>query len=473
MSYRLRELARSYRFAFAAAAVVVMLVVSSLWAYVSYALFRDFRSGIDLTIFSQAAESMANGNLPRSSVKGNDYILWGDHFHPIIAFLGPIYWLWPSPLSLLWVQAAAIGVASAVLCFTGCEALHDVAGWSVPKALRGGILVGLLFGVSPGIEGGAFFDFHEVALALPILALACRGLLLDRTRSLILWSALFLLTKEDAGLIVMGLGLVAWVRNRKSVGGILFVGGFMWTILCMRVFIPYFARGPWAYGGKIPMDPSALLDNVVSNLIYPGSLSIMLAVLVLRTGLLAPFSSFILAVVPNIASRALTSQAEYYSLGYHYNMVLAVILIAGLIDVLCRYPCISTLWWRTFLVGCLAATLIGARFPRALLAASDAERAVNARCASALIPQGEGVVADAYLTPYLSMDHSPVRELRPELNVSMPGGVEFPEISWVVVDRETINYSDQNKWAVRYLQESKDAGWREMGSCGSFVALAR
>ncbi|WP_420174316.1 DUF2079 domain-containing protein [Luteococcus sp. OSA5] len=473
MSYRLRELARSYRFAFAAAAVAVMLVVASLWAYVSYALFRDFRSGIDLTIFSQAAESMANGNLPRSSVKGNDYILWGDHFHPIIAVVGPIYKIWPTPLSLLWVQAVAIGVASAVLCFTGCEALRELADWSVPKALSGGILVGLLFGVSPGIEGGAFFDFHEVALALPILALACRSLLLDRMRSLILWSSLFLLAKEDAGLIVMGLGLVAWVRNRKSVGGILFVGGFVWTILCMRVFIPYFARGPWAYGGKIPMDPDVLQENVVSNLIHPGSLSIMLGVLVLRTGLLAPFSPFILAVVPNIASRALTSQAEYSSLGYHYNMLLAVILIAGVIDVLCRYPRISTRLWSMVLVGCLAVTLMSARFPRALFAASEAERADNARCASALIPQGEGVVADAYLTPYLSIGHSPVRELRPDLNVSMPGGVEFPEIPWVVVDRETINYSDRGKWVERYLQESKDAGWRQMASCGSFVVLVR
>ena len=39
-------------------------------------------------------------------LKAPGYNLLGDHFHPLIAVLAPLYWIWDDPRMLLLAQAA-------------------------------------------------------------------------------------------------------------------------------------------------------------------------------------------------------------------------------------------------------------------------------------------------------------------------------------------------------------------------------
>lgn len=455
------------------AAAAAPLITATIWAIVGVRQYSRFESGIDLTIFSQAAQSMSQGNLPRSSVKGEDYILWGDHFHPLIVVLAPVYRLWPTPASLLVVQAIAIGLCCAITCHTSYEVLRHRLSAGRGKALTGGVVCALLLGFSPGMEGGAFFDFHEVSLGLPFLALACRGFILKRSRSLVIWSIAFLLTKEDAGLIVAGLGLSAVVVGRRLMGSLLVGAGVAWTGLCMRVIIPAFARGPWAYQGKLPSDLDSLVGNLTFNVISPGGLTVMLLVLTVRTGIVAPLSPLFLSVIPNLASRAVTRQTEYSSIAYHYNMTLAVLLISAVIDAFHRVK----VPWRKVLAALVIASLVitvsVARFPRALVGRPSLARADAARCAVDAVPKGEGVVAEAYLTPQLTLEHEPVRELHPRIDPAQPGGPAFPNVAWMIVDSQTINYSSSPGWAEGVKVSALRAGWQTVKVCDSFTVLTR
>ena len=58
----------------------------------------------DLAIFAELAKAYAHGQAPIVPIKGDDYNLLGDHFHPILVLLGPTWRLFPTPLALLVVQ---------------------------------------------------------------------------------------------------------------------------------------------------------------------------------------------------------------------------------------------------------------------------------------------------------------------------------------------------------------------------------
>ncbi|MDP9806480.1 putative membrane protein [Trueperella bonasi] len=55
----------------------------------------------DLGIFTQLLERYRTLSEPIVQIKGPGYNLWGDHFHPILVLLTPLYALFPSGLTLM------------------------------------------------------------------------------------------------------------------------------------------------------------------------------------------------------------------------------------------------------------------------------------------------------------------------------------------------------------------------------------
>ena len=73
-------------------------------------------------IFDQAIRDYAHFRAPIVPLKGPGYNLLGDHFHPLIAVLAPLYWIWDDARMLLIAQAALwrdplfdLGIAVVVL----------------------------------------------------------------------------------------------------------------------------------------------------------------------------------------------------------------------------------------------------------------------------------------------------------------------------------------------------------------------
>ncbi|WP_254076662.1 DUF2079 domain-containing protein [Streptomyces pacificus] len=112
-------------------------------------------------------------------MRGDGFHLLGDHFHPLVAVLAPLYGLWPSPLCLLVAQSALLAVA-----------VVPLARWAV-RALgrRAAHVVAFGYGVSWGIASAAAFDFREVALAVPLLAFALAALGRRRWGRAVAWAA--------------------------------------------------------------------------------------------------------------------------------------------------------------------------------------------------------------------------------------------------------------------------------------------
>ena len=181
---------------------VIACAVGALYVCYSVAQWRALVvPSWDLGIFAEAVQAYSRFEAPIVPIKGPGYNLLGDHFHPILALLGPVYRLFPSALTLLVVQDVLIA-ASVV----------PVARLAQRLLGRGGaLLVGLVYGLGWGLQGAVGAQFHEVCVAVPLLAAGGVAFVERRWGACMAWLAPLALVKEDLGLTVFMAGLaIAW-----------------------------------------------------------------------------------------------------------------------------------------------------------------------------------------------------------------------------------------------------------------------
>jgi len=168
---------------------VVLDAVASIIRHV------NLGSGLDLSFFDQAVWHYSKFQAPFSSILGKD--LLGDHFHPLVAVLAPLYWIWSDPRMLLIAQAVLVA-ASIVPVFL----------FAKPRLGRvGAYLLAAAYAAFWGLQVGALYDFHELAFAPLLIALTI--FFADRRRWGWFWLsvALVLLVKEDLSVYVVFLGV--------------------------------------------------------------------------------------------------------------------------------------------------------------------------------------------------------------------------------------------------------------------------
>ncbi|RLP57985.1 DUF2079 domain-containing protein [Kocuria rhizophila] len=150
----------------------------------------------DNAIFTQLLSSYAAGEGPVVDIKGDGFNLLGDHFHPLLIVLTPVYALFPSALTPMIVQNVLFGASAAVITRCAARAMHPA-----PAAA-----IGVAYALSFGLQNAVAVQFHEIALAVPLLATGLRALRERRWLAATLWCAPVALVKEDLGFTVAAVG---------------------------------------------------------------------------------------------------------------------------------------------------------------------------------------------------------------------------------------------------------------------------
>jgi uncharacterized membrane protein len=306
-------------------------------------------SSYDLVIFDEAIRSYAHFHPGISIVKGlhngfgPHFSILGDHWSPILASLAPLYWIHDSPTTLLVAQAVLFALALPPLWVFTRRAFGGGR-----RATAAAYLVSVAYMLSWPIASAAAFDFHEVAFAPVLIAVALERLQAGRLRTALIALGALLLVKEDMGLLVAGIGVYLavtrpqQVRRQRIVALALIVGGVADTWLASYIFIPAFggrASYYWAYGAlgqSVPQVAAHIVTHPLGALrlfITPGiKLDTML-------WLLAPFcflpllSPISIAVIPLLAERMLQDHfPNWWITAYHYNAYLVIILACGGVD---------------------------------------------------------------------------------------------------------------------------------------------
>jgi uncharacterized membrane protein len=330
----------------------------SVFALGFYHTFQT--SSYDLVIFDQAVRSYAHFHPGVSVVKGihnffgPNFSVLGDHWSPILAVLAPLYWIHGSPVTLLVAQAVLFALAIPPLwVFTrrafggGGAGEGGNGGRGGGKAVIAAYLVCVAYALSWPIASALAFDFHEVAFAPVLTAVALERLQAGRLRAALIALGALLLVKEDMGLLVAGIGIYLAlsrprvVRRQLTVGAALVVAGLAATVISTYVLIPAFggrASYYWAYSALGPHAPQAAWHLIT----HPSSLKLLVTPEVKLQTMLWLFGAFCflslrsplaLAAVPLLLERMLANTfPNWWVTSYQYNAYLVVILVFAAVD---------------------------------------------------------------------------------------------------------------------------------------------
>ena len=148
-----------------------------------YYTFRT--SADDLLIFDQAVRSYAHFHLPvsrssRAAQLGSARTspLLGNHWSPILASLAPLYWIWNSPRPCSSRRPCCSRWPSRRLWLFTRRAFGGGR-----KATIAAYLVAVAYGLSWPLASALAFDFHEVAFAPVLMAVALERLQAGRLRT--------------------------------------------------------------------------------------------------------------------------------------------------------------------------------------------------------------------------------------------------------------------------------------------------
>lgn len=377
-----------------------LLLAAAVMALYTYYSLQQVKHWItpswDLAIFTQMAQAYSHFSVPIVPIKGPDFNLWGDHFHPILVLLGPVYALFPSPTTLLVVQNAMVAFASfAIVRFTQrafalAQKTEDAQDAQAAKR-QGviptitGLLLGAGFALSFGVQQAIAAQFHEVAFAVPLLAMSLGYLVLasrvsgtERARYLAYacwWALPIAFVKEDMGITVAAIGLIIFIRTgwlstavdilmpRLSAGTpapmrtrmqqlysswartpavaestMVMIWGVFWSAVAIYVILPYFnSGGNFDYADKVNFsaalgDPFGSALQMLSNNTKLATLGLLL----ITGAVLWVISPLAAIALPTLAWRLLSTMESYWASTWHYSLVLMPVVFLALLDAVMR-----------------------------------------------------------------------------------------------------------------------------------------
>ena len=150
---------------------VCALLAAGLFSWMSVGQWERWDSpSWDLAIFSQLAQDYAHLRAPIVDIKGHGFNLLGDHFHPLLIVLAPIYAVFPSALTLMILQDVLFGSSAAVVTRCALYVLRPAPA----------VAIGVAYAASFGLQNAVAVQFHEIALAVPLLAFSLTALLREK-----------------------------------------------------------------------------------------------------------------------------------------------------------------------------------------------------------------------------------------------------------------------------------------------------
>jgi len=230
---------------------------------------RSIANGYDLGIFDQIVRRYAHFQVPYATLKGDEFNIFGDHFHPLVALWAPLYWIWDDPHLLIVLQTIVV----AATVFPLWRFVRRRWSGSVAKIFAACIIAGW------PIVALAAFDVHEIAFAVPLLAWTIDGLDRRHTPTVAIACFLLSLVREDMGAVVAMAGVVwlvsPWRRRRTRpdwvIGASLIIAGLAAFIIITGMVIPHSSATGyqyWDYGAfgatadaQIPPDTCVVASN--------------------------------------------------------------------------------------------------------------------------------------------------------------------------------------------------------------------
>ncbi len=300
----------------------LILIVTAILLTLQTAKWRSFGyNGLDLAIYTNTVHNLANGRGFVSSIHDPSYL--GDHLELGLLPVAAIYKLWPSGLTLLFIQTLVITGTAWLVWLT----MKSLLGW------RGGLAAAALWLVHPFTINVALYEFHGLVFAWPLLWWSIAAYRDHHRWQWWLTLGLLCLVREDMPLVVLGWALLAAVERRGwRWWAPAAIAGLGWFIVAQHIIAAaspdqaykYLAFYRWA--GNTPLEiltvpfrhPVIFLSHIFQANNWQTVLGLLLAVgglAVWRWRLLLPIT-FILAQLLMLGTQAESLLRLHYVIPY-------------------------------------------------------------------------------------------------------------------------------------------------------------
>ncbi len=404
--------------------VIWTVAATSFGAYFVISLYKLLQlapSSYDLGIYTEFVKQLSQLHAPIVDMLAPGFNLEGNHFQIAVGVIAPFFRLFPTPATLLFFQALFAAVS-----------VFPVATAAFALTTRGtGRLIAFAYGFSWGLQQMIDFDFHEIALAVPLLAFSVSALVRRRPAAAIAWAMPLVFVEESQGFTVAAIGallmasaafpsllrarpapspdaaarrvrsrLTGWLGGRRGAGGgagdyhrvalwgglFLVAWGLFWSTFAITVIIPhfnpthqyYFWKDGGAVGGGKPFSVSSGAHPGGRRLADQGPDARAAAA---AHGVRRPRLAGRADRAAQPALRFISPNTAYWGTAFHYNATVMPILFIAAAEAIGRWRRSRALAWRTTPAGLTPARPGPARsvlFAPALALASRAGDRVHA-----------------------------------------------------------------------------------------------
>jgi len=306
--------------------LILIIVYAAYFSYYTILKHHTFHSfAFDLGIYMQSLWTTLNGH-------GILYIpflggsLLSGHFMPILFFILPLYAIFPQAETLLVLQTLILALGALPVYWLAKDEL----------GAKFGVAFAGLYLLYPALHGVNTFDFHPVALTIPILLFCFYMFKKKQYKRGMILAVLAMMCKENVALIVIFMGFYwLWMERKRGTGSLewwrlprereviyplgLSVLGVVWFVLAVNVIIPHFNLT-----GEYPFFGLYSDGDIFGNLFADTSNKLWylfhLFGPLLFTSLLNPAT--LLIGLPIFAQNLLSGRSELYSIGVQYPSLL-------------------------------------------------------------------------------------------------------------------------------------------------------
>ena len=246
---------------------VWIVVLSILYSTLSIVRHNHFQSGgFDLGIYDQAVWQYSRSQFPYNTIK--ERFILGDHLTLTLPLLAPLYWLWEDVRILLvfqafWISFSALAIYK-IVELRKLESFHknsrprDFMKWAA-------VVISVVYSLFPGIQYAVFFDFHPVIIGVGLLPWI--AYFLESNRKKLLWSAivLLILTQENMGVALAGLGLMyVFQKSYRSTAIAFILVGLLASFAAMRA-VAAISSGGFEYQPMFPNTIASFIKQLFDN----------------------------------------------------------------------------------------------------------------------------------------------------------------------------------------------------------------
>lgn len=311
-------------------AIIMAISYISIVFYKQYKLLHTFGfPDFDISIFNQGIWLLSRFQRPFVTVRGLHF--FGDHTTFINIIFVPIYWVYDSPLVLLFGETLLIGIGGFLLFLIAEKQLNSNLA---------AIIISFLYFSYPALHYVNFFNYHADIFAIPAVFLLWLGYLNNNKKLLYFSSGILILTKEIMPLILIGLGIYLYFVKKWKPAKWLPVIGIISSIL-LSLLMTYFnetglLRTDMVIGSlsEVLKGNIKLTDFLYKNVITKENKKYLIE-LFMPVGFIPIFNPLVIILNPLFLQNLIADWPYAHSIQYQYPAQIIGTIFISLVESLC------------------------------------------------------------------------------------------------------------------------------------------